>query len=176
MYNTFHFKSINLSFSSKISIIWAIVSFISLCFPWIIDEEKWFSWNSFHSIWWNIGFWMTPILFLIMLIILSYRIKEKINFIFKVKIKNYSLILFTWVLIILIGFIYTSFINWLSIFFENIHIWNGVILYIVSWIMLFLWWYLEKKQYYKENLESFMNQSEEYQTQINYKKNMKLPF
>jgi hypothetical protein len=42
--------------------------------------------------------------------------------------------------------------------------------------MLFLWWYLEKKQYYKENLESFMNQSEEYQTQINYKKNMKLPF
>ena len=143
LYQIFQFKSINLSFSSKITVTWSIVSIVSLFIPWIIDANQTdATWNAFNPIAWNIGFWMILLLMFIIFIVISNTIKEKIKLALDIRVKNYIIIIITWVFILVNSVIYISFVNWLALFLDNIVVGNGVILYMVSWIMIIIWeWY-----------------------------------
>ena len=177
LYQIFQFKSINLSFSSKITVTWSIVSIVSLFIPWIIDANQTdATWNAFNPIAWNIGFWMILLLMFIIFIVISNTIKEKIKLALDIRVKNYIIIIITWVFILVNSVIYISFVNWLALFLDNIVVWNGVILYMVSWIMIIIWGILERKEYRKRDNESFINE-ESYMKNISWDKdNMKLPF
>ena len=177
LYQIFQFKSINLSFSSKITVTWSIVSIVSLFIPWIIDANQTdATWNAFNPIAWNIGFWMILLLKFIIFIVISNTIKEKIKLALDIRVKNYIIIIITWVFILVNSVIYISFVNWLALFLDNIVVGNGVILYMVSWIMIIIWGILERKEYRKRNNESFINEESSMKNISWDKDNMKLPF
>jgi hypothetical protein len=177
LYQIFQFKSINLSFSSKITVTWSIVSIVSLFIPWIIDANQTdATWNAFNPIAWNIGFWMILLLMFIIFIVISNTIKEKIKLALDIRVKNYIIIIITWVFILVNSVIYISFVNWLALFLDNIVVGNGVILYMVSWIMIIIWGILERKEYRKRDNESFINEESSMKNISWDKDNMKLPF
>lgn len=132
LYQLFRFKSINLSFSAKITVIWSIVSIVSLFMPWVIDaNQSNTTWNAFNAIAWNIGFWMIILLIFIIFIVISNTNKEKIKLALDIRVKNHIVIIITWVFIIVNSIIYISFVNWLALFLDNIITGKWVILYMV---------------------------------------------
>ena len=177
LYQLFRFKSINLSFSAKITVIWSIVSIVSLFMPWVIDaNQSNTTWNAFNAIAWNIGFWMIILLIFIIFIVISNTNKEKIKLALDIRVKNHIVIIITWVFIIVNSIIYISFVNWLALFLDNIITGKWVILYMVSWIMIIVVGILERKEYRKRDNESFINEESTVKNISWDRDNMKLPF
>ena len=177
LYQLFRFKSINLSFSAKITVIWSIVSIVSLFMPWVIDaNQSNTTWNAFNAIAWNIGFWMIILLIFIIFIVISNTNKEKIKLALDIRVKNHIVIIITWVFIIVNSIIYISFVNWLALFLDNIITGKWVILYMVSWIMIIVGGILERKEYRKWDNESFINEESTVKNISWDRDNMKLPF
>ena len=112
----------------------------------------------------------------IIFIVISNTIKEKIKLALDIRVKNYIIIIITWVFILVNSVIYISFVNWLALFLDNIVVGNGVILYMVSWIMIIIWGILERKEYRKRDNESFINEESSMKNISWDKDNMKLPF
>ena len=117
--SNFKFKSINLTFSKQIVLLWVIIWYVSLFIPWIKDVNQWINWNSFYSLSWNIGFLLIIILSLPIFIILSTSYKEKIKLYSDLSLKNHFIIITSWIFIISFSIITLSFINWLHTFFEK---------------------------------------------------------
>ena len=172
----FKFKSLNLSFSKQIVLLWTIICFISLFLPWIKDIEKWLSWDSFYSLSWNIGFLLSIILIIPIFTIFSTSYKEKIKLYSDLSLKNHFLIITSGIFILSFSIISLSFINWLQTFFKNIIYWNWIILCMTSWIIILIWWLFIRKEYYKNNSEIILNKLNQNRKEINKKDNMKLPF
>ena len=173
---TFKFKSLNLSLNKQIVILWSLIWYISLFMPWIIDNEKWLSWNSFNSLTWNIWFLLVIILSLPIFIILSTNYKEKIKLYSDLSIKNHFIIITSWIFILSFSIITLSFVNWLNTFFENTIYWKGVILSMTSWIILLISGLLIRREYYSDNSEIILNNFNLNKEKIKEEDNMKLPF
>jgi len=179
IYNFFKIRSFNLSFSWKFIIMWVVISAISLFMPWIVNEaQKDTSWNSFNSIWWNIGFLMILLLIFLVFVVVSNTRKEKIKLALGIKIKNCTIIVVIWMFVILNSVIYVSFVNWLSLFLDNIIVGEWIILYMVSWIIITIWGILDWRKYKKRDDESFINEDSkiDWETKLENTQNMKLPF
>ena len=170
------FKSINLTFSKQIVLIWVIIWYISLFIPWIKDINEWIFWNSFYSLSWNIGFLLMIILSLPIFVILSTSYKEKIKLYSDLSLKNHFIIITSWVFIISFSIITLSFINWLHTFFENIFYWNWVILSMTSWFIILIWWIIIRKEYYADNSEIILDKLNQNRKKTKQEDNMKLPF
>jgi hypothetical protein len=170
------YKLINLTLSKQIVILWIILWFISLYFPWIKDVEKSISWNSFYSLTWNIGFLLIIILIFPLFIIFSTNYKEKLKLYSDISIKNHFIIITIWFIIISFSIISLSFINGLHTFFENIYYWKWVILCMTAWVIIFTWWLLLRKEYYSDNSEIILNKLNENREKNKKEDNMKLPF
>lgn len=176
IFNFLNFKSINLDFSSKIIMVWNIILLISLFLPWLIKTDENFIWNSFQSIWWNIGFFSIFLIIFITFITIFFIKSEKIKLALNISFKNYLIIILSWIFITIIWIIYISFINWLTTFLENITVWKWVIFYILGWIVITIWWILKKNSYNNSEYESFINENSKENIIKTNKSNMKLPF
>ena len=172
----FKFKSINLTLSKQIVLLWSLIWFISLFLPWIKDINKEITWNSFYSLTWNIGFLLIIILLLPIFIILSTSYKEKIKLYSWLSLQNHFIIITSWFFIISFSIITLSFVNGLHTFFENIFYWNWVILCMTSWFIILIWWLIIRKEYYDESSEIILNKLNENREIIKQEGNMKLPF
>jgi len=174
--NTLKFKSLNLSFSGKVSLFWSCVLLFSLFQPWITNLENGKTWNSFTSLSWNIWFILILLFVLLIFFILSTSNKEKIKLHSNISFKNYYIIIMIAIFIILAWLISLSFINWLQFFFQDIIYGHGIILCISSWIIILFWGYLNLKENKEFKLETFINEDWETETKTIAKNNMKLPF
>jgi len=175
-YDLFKIKSLNLDFSSKITLMWIIVLLISLFSPWLYKDNQNVIWNSFSNIWWNLWYINLLLIFMILFIIFFNNTWEKLKLASNLNFKNYIIFLFSSVFIIATGIVYISFIKWLNIFFEDIQIWEGIILYLLWWIVIFIWWLLKRKTYYNNEYETYINETQNKEFNKNDKSNMKLPF
>ncbi len=176
MIKNFKYKVTNLSFSKQITILWIIIWFVSLYFPWIIDTQQWITWNSFYSLTWNIWYLIIFILFLPLFVIFSTNYKEKIKLYSDISIKNHFIVITSWFIIISFSVMSLSFINWLHTFFENIYYWKWVILSMTWWIIILIWWLMLRKEYYSDNSEIILNKLNENREKNKKEDNMKLPF
>lgn len=172
----FKFKSINLTFSKQIVILWSIVWLISLFMPWIKDVDKEISWNSFYSLTGNIWFLLVIILAMPIFVSLSTSYKEKIKLYSDLSLKNHFIIITSAIFIISFSIITLSFVNWLHTFFENIFYWNWVILCMTSGIIILIWWLIIRKEYYSESSEIILNKLNQNREMVKQEDNMKLPF
>jgi len=170
------FKSINLTLSKQIIILWIFLWFISLYFPWINDVEQLTSWNSFYSLTWNIWFLLSFVLILPILIIFSTNYKEKIKLYSDLSIKNHFIVITSGFMVISFSIISLSFINWLHTFFENIFYWKWVILCMTSGFIILVWWLLLRKEYYSDSSEIILNRLSNNREKNKEEDNMKLPF
>lgn len=172
----FKFKSINISFSKQMVIIWTIIWIFSLFLPWIKDIEIWTTWNSFYSLTWNIWFLLIIILSLTIFVTLSTNYKEKIKLYSDFSLKNHYIIIISWIFIISFSILTLNFINWLHTFFENIIYDRWVILSLTSWIIIFISWIFVRKEYYSNSSEIILDKLNEDRQIIKKEGNMKLPF
>jgi len=176
IFNNTKFKSINLTISKKIVLLWIIIWFVSLYFPWIKDVSKYISWNSFYSLSWNIWFILILVLLLPIFIIFSTNYKEKLKLYSDLSIKNHFLVITTGFLVISFSIISLSFINWLHTFFENIIYWKWVILCMTAWFIILIWWIMMRKEYYSDSSEIILNKLNQDREKLKEEDNMKLPF
>ncbi len=174
--NNIKFKSINLTLSKQIIIIWIIITLISLFFPWVIDTNKNILWNSFASLSWNIGYILLLILFFSLFIIFSTNYKDKLKLYSNISVKNHFFIITSAFIIISFNIVAVSFINWLNTFFESLTYWNWVILSMTWWFIMLIWWFLLRKEYYSDSSEIILNKLNQNREQIKKEDNMKLPF
>jgi hypothetical protein len=172
----FKFKSLNLTISRQIVLLWSIIWFISLFLPWIKDIDKAITWNSFYSLTWNIGFLLIIILLLPIFVILSTSYKEKIKLYSGLSFKNHFIIITSGFFIISFSIITLSFVNGLHTFFENIFYWNWVILCMTSWFIILIWWLIIRKEYYSDSSEIILNKLNHNREMVKQEDNMKLPF
>lgn len=188
-FNRISFNFLNLTTSKKITLIWIIISFISLFLNWFTLEFNTVIKNNAFSL----NVWYIWYIVIIMILILSFlllsninkeKIKSKINIIFY----DYTIIIFFGIIIFLLTLVIFNAIRWFTLFFQNITIWNGIVFELIWAIFIIFWWVLS----YKENKEELLhklfvennqlNQDsdlEEYKNIIwnkwNNKKNMSLP-
>jgi hypothetical protein len=172
----FKFKSLNLSFSNQLIILWSILWFISLFLPWIKDTDKWITWNAFYSLTWNIGFLLIIILTIPIFVTLSTNYKEKIKLYSDLSLKNHFMIMTSWFFVISFSIITLSFVNGLHTFLENTYYWNWVILCMTSWFIILIWWLIVRKEYYSNSSEIILNKLNQNREKTREKDNMKLPF
>lgn len=172
----FKFKSLNLSFSKQLILLWSLIWFISLFMPWIKDLNEWKTWNAFYPLTWNIGFLLIIILTIPIFVTLSTSYKEKIKLYSDLSLKNHFMIITSWFFVISFSIITLSFVNGLHTFFENTFYWNWVILCMTSWFIILFWWLMVRKEYYSSNSEIILNKLNYNREKIKEKDNMKLPF
>ena len=173
--NNIKFKSLNLTLSKQIIIIWIIVTFVSLFLPWVIDTNKNILWNSFASISWNIWYILLLILIFSLFIIFSTNYKDKLKLYSNISVKNHFFIITSAFIIISFNIIAISFINWLNTFFESLIYWKWVVLSMTWWFIILIWWFLLRKEYYLDSSEIILNKLNQNREQIKKEDNMKLP-
>lgn len=170
------FKSVNLSFSQKLIIIGTILAIVSLFMPWVENIKESIKYNSFNNISWNIWYLLIFILVFNIFITISTTIKEKVKLYSDLSIKNHFFVISSSIFIIFFSIICISFVNWLNIFVENIKHGSGINLAITSWIIIMIWWFLLRKEYYENSSEIILDRLSQNREQTKEKNNMKLPF
>lgn len=171
-----NFKVLNLNIPRWITVIWAFVGIISLFMAWIVDKEKAMVWNSFYPISGNVGYIIFILLFIIILLTFWGNYKEKMKLYSDIDLKNYVFILFTWIFMVLVGIVCASFSVWLEMFWKEIRYWQGLILSIVSAILIIIWWYLTRKEFYKNSSEIILEKLSQERNKEKEKQNISLPF
>lgn len=174
--NNLNFKSINLTFSKQMAILWCILWYISLFMPWIVDNSEWKNWNSFNSLSWNIWYLLMIILLLPILVIFSTNYKEKIKLYSDLSVKNHFIIITSGFFVLSFSIITLSFANGLQTFFERTTYWNWVILSMTWWIIILVWWLIIRKEYHDNSSEIILNKLNHDREEAKEKDNMKLPF
>ena len=178
VFSNFKFEILNLNLSRSLTVIWAIIWIVSLFMDWITDSVNWekTSWNSFNAITWNSGYIIIILLILIIALTFWSNYKEKMKLYSEIDVKNYTFILFTWILMIVISIICTSFSVWLEIFSKEVKYWNGLILCTVSAILIIIWWYITRKEFYKNSSEIILEKLSQERRKEKKKSNLSLPF
>ena len=178
VFSNFKFEILNLNLSRSLTVIWAIIWIVSLFMDWIIDSVNWekTSWNSFNAITGNSGYIIIILLILIIALTFWSNYKEKMKLYSEIDVKNYTFILFTGILMIVISIICTSFSVWLEIFSKEVKYWNGLILCTVSAILIIIWWYITRKEFYKNSSEIILEKLSQERRKEKKKSNLSLPF
>lgn len=174
--NNLNFKSLNLSLSRQVVLVWCAFWYLSLFIPWIVDKSIWKTWNAFHSLSWNIWYLLMFILFLPIFVIFSTNYKEKLKLYSDLTLKNHFIIITSWFFVISFSIISLSFVNGLNTFVENTSYWNWVILSLTSWLIILIWWLIIRKEYYNNSSEIILNKLNQNREEAKEKDNMKLPF
>ncbi len=170
------FKSLNISFSKQIVLVWAILWIISLMFPWIIDNQNDITWNSFNSLAWNIGYLLILIYTLPILLILSNSYKEKIKLYWDLNFRTHFIIINSWLISISFSIILLSFAIWINWISQGITHWNWAVMSMTSWLIILIWWLIIRKEFKKTNSEIILEKLTYEREKQKEKDNMKLPF
>lgn len=172
-------KGLNLSTSKKIVLAWIIVWFISLFLKWV-DSTSSASphiWNSFSDLAWRTWITLLILQIFITFLIFSKKNKEKLKLSIDSHIKDFSLIIISWIFTIVVSINALNFISWLQTFSYDIIYWAWIISEISAWIMITAWWILLRREFYKNLNKVYINESEDDQVEkIDEDTNMSLPF
>lgn len=169
----------NLNLSRWITVIWASVWIFSLFLPWIsiVDQNKSILNNSFNATSWNVWYIIIIMLFSIIFLIFWWNYKEKMKLYSEIDIKNYLVILFSGLFIILSWIVCINFSIWLETFgWKEVKYWSWVILAITSAIFIIVWWYLVRKDFYKNSSEIILEKLNRERNKEKAKENISLPF
>lgn len=181
------FKSSHISFWWKISLLWVLICFISLFFPWV-----WSLWTiissgnlqiesfmSFSSVLWRIGFFIWITLLLIIFSLFSIQKKEKFRYFSLIHISDYISTL-VWSIFIFLLSIHSFFLIWgLQLFSSNIVYGKWIVLCLTGSFVMFFGVYIMKQEYRKNIKWSYINDVKAQWPDIGNireKNNMKLPF
>ena len=188
--NRMSFNFLNLSASQKITLIWVIISLVSLFMKWFtINYEKMTTYSSFSINAWYVWYMIFILLWILTFLILSNTNKEKFKSKTNLVFHDHTITIFFWIIIFLLTLAIFNSIRWFTLSFQYITIWNWIIFELIWSIFIIFWWilaYKEKKsellhKIYIENSQLSNNvDKEEYKNIIdskpnNDKKNMSLP-
>lgn len=169
------FKYLNLNISYQIVIILSILGIISLFMPWIINAEGNAVWNSFNSISWNIWYILITCYIILIFSLISSSYQEKIKLYTDISVKNYFLIISTWLFSLFFWIISISFIAWLSTLWQDYSNWKWLIFCMTIWIILIICWFFIRKSSKKTNSEVILEQLNQNREKIKEDNNMTLP-
>ena len=172
-------KWLNLSTSKKIVLAWTIVWFFSLFLNWI-DSTSTTSEsiaNSFSDLVWRTWVTLLILQFFIFFIIFSKKNKEKLKMSIDSHIKDFSLVIISWIFTIVVSINALNFVSGLQYFSSDVIYWAWIISEICAWIMITAWWILLRREFYKNLNKVYVNESEdeEWEKQGD-DSNMSLPF
>lgn len=173
--NMIKYKIEAFSFAKIVILVWVIIWFISLFLTWIKSNDTNISWNVFNKITLNSWIIISILLFIILFLLFSYNKKEKIKKSANIIFRDYIIIIFISIILLVSEINNIWVILWLEIFNSGITYWNWIIIEIISTIFLFIWWFLLKNEYYWAN-NIYINDSREIKKDFEEKNNTKLPF
>jgi hypothetical protein len=108
-------------------------------------------------------------------LIFSRKNKEKIKLSIDSHIKDFSLVIISWVFTIVVSINALNFVSWLQFFSSDVIYWVWIISEICAWIMITAGWILLRKEFYKNLNKVYVNESEDEEKQED-DSNMSLPF
>ncbi len=177
--NLIKLKWFNLSTAKKIVLAWVIFWFISLFLNWT-DSTSTVSGNihnSFSNLVWRTGISLLILQIFITFLIFSRKNKEKLKLSIDSHIKDFSLIIISWVFTIVVSINALNSVSWLQTFSSDIIYWAWIIAEICAWIMITAGWIWLRKEFYKNINKVYINESEDDENEnIEEDNNMSLPF
>jgi len=173
-----NFKSRSFSIWEKISIFWVCISFIALFFSWVNSIENTFSSNAFWNLSGKVGYSIFIELIFVLFLIFSQKKKVKFKMSSNFHFRDSSIVLLVSLLNIIFTLNVLSFVQGLSTISNKALYGNGIILSITGSIVLFIWWFLMRKERSGEKYSLYTNdlEQEEKNEEEKKEKNMKLPF
>lgn len=175
------YKSFNLSNGEKVVFVWLIFSFLSLFFPWVLENDPnlWVdvnTFNWFHEKVWNPWIFIMLIILVVIFNLFSKEKKEKIKLYSNFRFNSNSIYINTWILISLISIICFNFASALSTYSSYIYSGNWPIICLTWWIAVFIGSFLNRNN--NEKLNTYINDTDEGDFRENNERNnnMKLPF
>lgn len=151
--NRLSFNFLNLTTSQKITFLGIFISIISLFFTWFTYQYNEIIANSAFSI--NcgyVGYFILAILGFTSFIILSNQNKEKLKTKVHLIFHDYTIIIFSWILTLILSIVIFNTIRWMSNFSQNITVWSWIIFEIIWSLFVLLGWVLSYKEKKKEVL------------------------
>lgn len=145
--NRLSFNFLNLSTSQKVAFLWIIIAFLSLFFNWFSYINDKLITSSAFSI--NCGYsWIliTLILGFVSFIILSNQNKEKLKSKAYLIFHDYTIIIFSGIIILLLSIVVFNMIRGMSILSQNISYWSGIVFEIIGAMFIIFWWILSYKE------------------------------
>lgn len=181
------FKTAHITLWGKISLLWSIICFISLIFPWISITDTSFMHgegsapiaSSFSSVLGGVWFFILWAICIIMFSIFSIQKKEKLRFVSMIQLSDQLSAFFWSILIFILAFHSFILISGLRFFSISINYQKWVILCITGAIIIFIWAYIMKKEYRKNIKWSYISNIESSPEKLivtEQKNNMKFPF
>jgi hypothetical protein len=159
------FKSSHISFGGKIWLLWVLICFISLFFPWV--SSLWaiissgnlqiHSFISFSSVLWRIGFFISLTLVIIVFSLFSIQKKEKFHYFSLIHLSD-SLSLIIWSIFIFIVSVHSFLlISGLQLFSSNIVYGKGITLCITWSLVMFFGALIMKQEHGKNTKWSYVS-------------------
>jgi len=177
--NLIKLKGVNLSTAKKIVLAWVVFWLISLFLNWTdststVSEN---AHNSFSNLVWRTWVSLLILQIFITFLIFSKKNKEKLKLSIDSHIKDFSLIIISWIFTIVVSINALNSVSWLQTFSSDIIYWAWIIAEICAWIMITAGWILLRKEFYKNINKVYINESEDDENEnIEEDNNMSLPF
>lgn len=172
-------KGLNLSFPQKLILFWTFIGFCFLFINWVsstssISDD---TGNSFSNLVWMTWISLLIIHMIVLFLVFSKKNKNKIKLSIDSHIKDFSLIIICWIITEIFSINALFYTQWLQQFSSDIVYGNWIIWEIAAWIMIIVWWFLLRKEFYKNINKVYINESEDdSENQIIEENNMSLPF
>lgn len=173
------FKVSIFTIPNQLIIIWAIIAWTSLFFPWIQSAgiQNSFVDNSFSFRLWYIWYILLFLVLIIFLLPFSNNKKEKIKTNLSISFRDHNLIILSSTLVFLMSYVSLNFVKWLSIYSKSISYWEWIILCFIWGIFSFAWWLMLYREYKKDIEMLFLeNNWDIIRDYVDDDKNMRLPF
>lgn len=180
VFSDIKFKGLNLNNSEKFIFFWWLFWFISLFFPWIIENSSdWLEQKAFN--WFDERVWSPWIILSFAFVILIFNLfskqkKEKFKLYSNFHFSNNSVYINIWILVSVVSILCLNFVSWLDAYSSLVDIWNWSIICLTWWVTIFFAWLFNKNLIDKTH--TYVNDTDEndIRENINKTNNMKLPF
>jgi hypothetical protein len=181
------FKTSHISSWGKLALFWVLLCLWSLFISWwgafwnIVDAENIenYSFNSFSSVMWFIGYFILLWLILVTFSISSIKKKQKLKYLSLIEMRDYSCSILT-AIVIFLAALHSFFITiWLQLFSSNITHSRWIILCMTGSIIIFIWGIVIRSEYRMNIKWSYISDTGRIPLETGTKEtkdNMKLPF
>lgn len=170
------FKWMSLSLWEKITGFWSIVTFLSLFLLWINASDESKTWNAFSALAWSIGYIIVILIAINVIVITSYKMKEKIKLGSDFHFRDTNIIICNGILIFLLSLHIFSFVKGLQEFSQVIIFWKWIILSLTWAILIVIWGGIMRKEKRTEKYNICTNELDNEEDEKVNEKNMTLPF
>lgn len=161
------FNFLNLSLSQKITLVWIIISFISLFTTWFtIEYDKVINYSSFSSWTWYVWYIILLICLITTFLILSNKNKEKIKSRAHIFFNDYSIIIFSSIIIFVLSFVIFNSLRWFGIILNSsIVIGKSIVFEFIGAIFIFIWWILDYRSSKNDLLNKIYIENSKFEVQ-----------